>query len=332
MTRSRLAGILGQPATTLAVGVLVVVAVFSIVSPRFGTVANYLTVLESSVTLAVIALGVTVALSAGAIDFAVAGNAALAGVVAGVVGRELGAEVGFVAGLVGGTSIGLMMGLVIRRFDLNPFLVTLAMAGTLRGVAFVFAGSSVGVFIDEGPTVTLAQGDTFGVPNSLWLLVFLGLLAWLFLTRLAVGRAFLATGGNPQAARLVGIRSGAVLVAAYGISGAAAALGGLLLAGRAGVAIPQAGGGTELLVFSAVLLGGTALSGGRASVAGTLLGVLLINALYTGLVLTRQSPYWQTILQGVFLIMSIVLVRMQAEGRHPVVLVADAVRDRLGRT
>jgi ribose/xylose/arabinose/galactoside ABC-type transport system permease subunit len=284
------------------------------------------------VTLAVIALGVTVALSAGAIDFAVAGNAALAGVVAGVVGRELGAEIGFLVGVGGGTLIGLSMGLVIQRFDLNPFLVTLAMAGTLRGVAFVLAGSSVGVFIDAGPTLALAQDDTFGVPDSLWLLMALAFLAWLFLARLPFGRSFLATGGNPQAARLVGIRSGGVLVAAYGISGTAAALGGLLLAGRAGVAIPQAGAGTELLVFSAVLLGGTALSGGRASIAGTLLGVLLINSLYTGLVLTRQSPYWQTILQGVFLIAAIVLVRMQAEGRHPVALVATAIRRRIDRT
>lgn len=316
--RERLVAALGRPVAYLAIAVAVVVALFTLVAPRFGTAANYVTILESSVTLAVVAVGVTIALAAGAVDFSVAGNAALAGVVAGVVGQSAGPEVGALAGLAIGLLVGLTIGTVVTRFDLNPFLVTLAMAGTLRGVAFVLAGSSVGVFIDSGPVLALAQEDTLGIPNSLLLMAVVAVVAWLFLSRLSLGRSFLAVGGNPQAARLVGIRSKTVLIAAYGISGTGAALGGLLLAGRAGVAIPQAGGGTELLIFSAVLLGGTALGGGRASVGGSLLGVLLISCLYSGLVLTRQSPYWQTILQGVFLIAAVLLLRLHAEGRDPV--------------
>lgn len=313
MIRREAMTLIRHPSAYLAVLVVAVVVVFSLLSPQFGTVENYVTLASGSVSLGILALGVTIALAAGAADFSIAGNAALAGVIAGLVGESLGPELGFLVAIACGISIGAAIGLVISRYNLNTFLVTLAMAGSLRGMAFVLSGSSSGFFIDSGPSLSLGQGSTLGIPNAILVLFVAILASVLLLEHTSTGRTFLATGGNPEAARLVGIRTKSTVTLAYAVSGGAAALAGLLLAGRAGVAIPQAANGSELLVFTAVLLGGNRLSGGRSSISGSILAVLLVNALYTGFVLLKMSPYLQTIMQGALLILAVLVLRLQSD-------------------
>ncbi len=178
------------------------------------------------------------------------------------------------------------------------------------------AGSNSGIFLEGGPIVTLGQADTLGIPNSLILLLIVAVIGAAVINGSPFGRNLLAVGGGQDAARLLGIQVSRLRLAGYMLSGFCAAIAGIVLAGRSAVAIPQAAAGSELLVFSAVLPGGTALGGGRASVLGSLLAVLLLNVLYAGLVLQHISPYWQTITQGLLLLVALWLLRRHEEGRH----------------
>jgi ribose/xylose/arabinose/galactoside ABC-type transport system permease subunit len=205
------------------------------------------------------AVGATLALGAGAVDFSIAGNAAMTGSIAAVVAGYTFPEMGIIVGLLAALLVGFVNAAVTIRFRVNAFIATLAMAGTLRGISFVVS-DSVGVFVDSGPLVTLGQGKVGEIPYSVFFFAIVAVLGGWMLRATTLGRSMLAVGGDPAAARIAGIRTEPVQFIGYIASALAAGLAGLLLTGRAGVAVPQAATGTELLVFSAVLLGGTSLN------------------------------------------------------------------------
>ena len=314
MTARLLARSLASPLLYLAALLAASVAYFSLVNPFFGDFQNFKAIGAGAAVLGVIAVGVTLALAAGAIDFSVAGNAALAGVVVAWLDQRIPPGPAILAALGLATAVGAVNGVIVTRFRVNPFIATLALAGSLRGLAFVIAGSSAGIFIEGGPLVALGQQSIAGIPTPLLTFLAAGALAYIALAHTRYGRNLLAVGGNPEAARLAGIAVAPTQFAGYLISALAAGVGGILLAGRTGAGIPQAAAGQELLIFSAVILGGTSLWGGRASVVGSVLGILFLNVLYNGLVLEQVSPYWQTILQGALLIFAVWLVQRQRQG------------------
>jgi ribose/xylose/arabinose/galactoside ABC-type transport system permease subunit len=320
-----------SPVLYLVTALVLTVATFAVLNDFFFRSGNLKSVASGAAPLGVIALGVTIALACGAIDFSVAGNAALAGVVAAWVDARAGGGLGILAGLATSTGVGVVNGVVITATRINAFIATLAAAGALRGFAFLLAGSSIGVIVEDGPIYAVGQKQAAGLPGTVWTLLVVVAVAFVFVRYVPLGRRLLAVGGNPEAARLAGMASARLQVLGYTISGLAAGIGGILLAGRAGVAIPQAATGTELLVFSAVLLGGTSLWGGRASVVGSLAGVLLLNVLYNGLVLERISTYWQTLIQGALLIVAVWLLRPQQDERDPGALVRRYLARRSSR-
>jgi len=306
------------------------IAWFSLASPLFGTSANFTGLAAGAAVLGIAAMGVTVALAAGSIDFSIAATIALAGVVAAWLDGHVGGLLAIAGAIAAALVVGVVNGAVVTRFGINPFIATLAMAGTLRGIAFLVAGSSAGILVEDGPIVTLGQHELAGVPVPIVALAVVAVAAYLLLAHTPAGRALLAVGGNPEAARLSGISVAGAQRWGYVASAGAAGVAGVLLAGRTGSGLPQAAAGQELLVYSAVILGGTSLWGGRATIVGSVLGILFVETLRNGLVLERVSPYWQTILQGVFLIVAVWLVRQQQLGRDPVWL-AQRVGRRLRR-
>ncbi|MBX5441545.1 MAG: ABC transporter permease [Solirubrobacteraceae bacterium] len=301
---------------------------FSANNPFFGTSANFTGLAAGAAVLGVAAMGVTVALAAGAIDFSIAGTIALSGVVAAWLDTRVGGVVAILGALAVAVLVGIVNGTVVTRFGINPFIATLATAGTLRGLAFLVAGSSAGIVIEDGPIVTIGQHEIVGIPVPIVMFAVIAVLGWALLAHTPAGRALLAVGGNPEAARLSGIGVAGAQRWAYLASAGAAGVAGILLAGRTGSGLPQAAAGQELLVYSAVILGGTSLWGGRATVIGSVLGILFVETLRNGLVLERVSPYWQTILQGVFLVAAVWLVRQQQLGRDPVWLAQRIARRR----
>lgn len=290
------------------------VVYFSLINPQFATIADFKGIGAGAAVTAIAAIGVTAALAAGCIDFSITGNMALTGVVGVWLGQHLGWGAAIPLTIFAAACIGLVTGIIIVRFGINPFIATLASANVLTGLAYLVGGAQ-GIFINGGPFITLGQGDSFGVPNTVITTVILGCVAWLGLTRARIGRALLASGANPEAARLAGINVRAVTVLGYVASATAAGIAGMLLAGRTGGALPSAEAGQQLVIFSAVILGGTSLWGGRVSVVGSVLGVVLLQVLFTGFTLQQVSPYWQMMIEGALLIAAVALVQERRDQR-----------------
>jgi ribose transport system permease protein len=317
MTRRLVHNALGSPLLYLAGFLIACIVYFSAVNQYFGDLENFKAIGAGAAGLGVVAIGVTVALAVGAIDFSVAGNIAMCGVLAAWASQHTTGAVAIVMVLAAATLVGLFNGLIITGFGVNPFIMTLATAGSLRGLAYVLGGSSAGTPLDSSAVRWLGQGTIAGLPVSLLLLLVVTAAAFWTLRSLPFGRNLLAVGGNAEAGRLAGLPVRRLQVAGYVIAAATAGLGGLILAARTNAGLPSAAGSQELLIFSAVILGGTSLWGGRASAVGSLLGILLINVLYNGLTLEQVSAHWQTILQGVLLILAVWLVQQKQTARHP---------------
>jgi ribose transport system permease protein len=307
--RSGLADAARSPLAYITVALLAAIVFFSFSAPDFLSTTNVRDVGSGSAGLGIIAIGVTLALACGSIDFSVAGTAALVGVVVARVDGDHSALVALLVGLGLSIAIGLLNGAIVVVGRVNPFIATLATGGAYRGLAYLLSGASVGVALDEGFVAEIGGGKTLGIPNPVLVLALVALVAFVALRWTRYGRGLLVVGGNAEAARIIGLPVRRVQLSGYVIASVAAGLCGVVLAGRSTFAIPSAAAGTELLVYSMVLLGATSLWGGRASVVGTVLGVLFLNVVYNGLVLEGVSSYWQTILQGVFLILAVWLAQ-----------------------
>jgi ribose transport system permease protein len=325
MTRRLVANAAGSPLLYLATFLIACLVYFSVVSQYFGNLENFKTIGAGAAGLGVVAISVTVALAVGAIDFSVAGTIAVTGVFAAWLSQHVAGALAIVVVLGAAALIGLFNGTIITRFGVNPFIMTLATAGSLRGGAYVLGGDSAATPLESSAVRWLGQGTVVGLPVPLILLILVTALAAWVLRSLPLGRNLLAVGGNAEAGRLAGLPVQRLQIAGYVIAALGAGLGGLILTARTGAGLPSAALSQELLIFSAVILGGTSLWGGRASAVGSLLGILLINVLYNGLTLEQVSAYWQTILQGVLLILAVWLVQEKQTGRDPLSFLRSVV-------
>ena len=204
-----------------------------------------------------------------------------------------------------GTGVGILNGLLFTRLRLNPLILTFGMMSVLHGVIFIITDRSIG----RAPDVlrTLANGEVWGIPFAALIVLTLGAAGHIALSRSRFGYHLLATGGNAESARRAGIATRRVFVIAFALSGLSAALAGLLLAGRIGVGFPLAGAGLELDAIVAVVLGGTALSGGRGSIPRAIAGVLLLAIISNLLNLMQVSGFAQTALKGMIVVIAILV-------------------------
>jgi len=284
---------------------------FALLSPYFFTPDNLLNVsLQASIT-AIIAAGMTFVILTGGIDLSVGSLVAFAGIVSTTVLKTgLPPAAGFAAAILAGVAVGSLSGafagFCITRFNIAPFIVTLATMTIWRGAAFVWT--------DGRPVWELPAGFAFlgtgrllavPVPTIIMVLTFIG--SHIILTRTRFGRYVYAVGGNIEAARLAGIRTWRVLVNVYILSGTLAALSGILLASRMNSGQPNAGVAYELDVIAAVVVGGTSLSGGAGSIVGTFIGAMLIAVLRNGLNLLNVNSYIQQVIVGVVILLAVML-------------------------
>jgi ribose/xylose/arabinose/galactoside ABC-type transport system permease subunit len=214
------------------------------------------------------------------------------------------------AGLAVGASGGIFTGVTVARLRVPPFLVTLALLSIERGLAFVLSsGRSLSGF--PPAFEWLGQGALLGVPVPVWLTAAVFALGWFVLTRTVWGRWVYAIGGNEEAAWLAGVVTSDVTIATYAVNGLLVGLAGVVLAARLGAAVPDAGLGYELDVIAAVVVGGTALTGGRGSVLGTLIGATCIAILNNALNLANVDPYLQRIVVGVVILAAVLGDRLR---------------------
>jgi ribose transport system permease protein len=210
---------------------------------------------------------------------------------------------GLVTALAVGTLVGAVNGLLVTRARINPFITTLGTLSVARGAALLATNGSPVRF--DNWVAWLGYGRIAGVPVQFILLVVLFLAVWFFAARTRWGRNIYAVGDNARAARLAGVDVKGTRVAVFVICGALAGLGGLLLGGMLTNANPSLGLGYELDVIAAVILGGVAMSGGRGSIPGVVVGAALMGLLRNAFVLLNVSGYWQTITIGLVVILAV---------------------------
>jgi erythritol transport system permease protein len=311
------------------IALVVLVIVFSVLSPEFLTSGNLSILVKHVAINAILAIGMTFVILSGGIDLSVGAIAGLCGMVAGyLLNKGLTLESGgvtiyfhawfvVVIALVAGMLLGVVNGSLVARFRVAPFIATLGMLYVARGLAMLMSGGAT--FPNLGGQAALRNtgfpwlgaGLTLGVPIPIWVMVGLAATGALAATRTPFGRQVYAIGGNERAALLAGVRVRQVKLGVYVISGFCAALVGLIIAAQLGAAHPATGETFELNAIAAVVLGGTSLMGGRGTIGGTLVGAFVIGILADGLVLLGVSEFWQMVIKGLVIVLAVVLDQFQ---------------------
>jgi ribose/xylose/arabinose/galactoside ABC-type transport system permease subunit len=305
--RLTIAGLLGR--FGFYVAILILIAVFALLSPAFLTLANGINILQQTSTIGIMALGETLVILAGGIDVSVGSNHGLGGMVAAIALRDAGAGplTAAVLGTGAGLLVGLLNGLIITRLRIDPFITTLAMLSAVRGVVYIISNQYNVDVPDGSPFFQLGRGHIAGIPLSVVIFAVLLAVLWLMERRTTIGRSIHALGGNQATAHLCGVPVAAIRTATYVISGAGAALAGVIITSQVGLAVPYQGTGYELDVIAAVVVGGVALTGGTGSVLVGALGSIFIGVLLNGMALVNLPAIWQMVVQGIVIIMAVAL-------------------------
>jgi ribose transport system permease protein len=289
--------------------------VFELMSGRFMSFQNLSIVAQQASINTVLAAGMTFVILTGGIDLSVGSILAAAAMVAilGSLIPEWG-MLGIPAALLVGLGLGLVNGALIAFAKLPPFIVTLGSLTAVRGLARLLGGDTT-QFNPQLPFDFIANSTLFRLPWLVWIALAVVLLSWFILRRTVLGVHIYAVGGNPDAARLSGIKVWAVLLFVYAFSGLASGLGGVMSAARLYAANGlQLGQSYELDAIAAVILGGTSFVGGIGSIWGTLIGALIIAILTNGLILVGVSDIWQFIIKGLVIIGAVALDRYRLKG------------------
>jgi ribose/xylose/arabinose/galactoside ABC-type transport system permease subunit len=294
--------LLATPEFTLGIAVILVAAALEIKNPIFGTWGNIRIVTQGAAPPFMAMVAATYLMVGGGLDLSVGSVAALTAV---VTGKLLQAGVPVPLGIGGALAlcvvIGLVMGVMISRFQIPALIVTLGGLYALNGVALQLTAAQP---VSPLPNSfnQIAQGDVGPVPLLLIYAVVVGVLAHLIFTYTTYGYRVRAVGGNAEAALAAGINVTRIRLSLYVISAVGAGLTGILFASQIGDADPSGQSTLLFTVISAVIIGGTSLFGGRGTIVGTALGVLLLTLLANGLVLLSISAFYQQIVVGIVVV------------------------------
>lgn len=303
------------------IALFLLMLVLSLVSNTFLTTGNLWNVLRQISVNMCISLGMTLVILTAGIDLSVGAIVGLSGAIcAGLLKFGLGLPawdvwIGFtvfgaiLAALFVGFFMGAVNGWMITRFSVPPFVATLSMLTVARGLTFLYT---------QGQPIS-GLGNTFeqigsawwlGIPVPVWISLLLIVIICIFITYTTLGRFIYAIGGNEQAAWVAGVPVNRIKWMVYALSGAMAAVGGIIVTSRLNSAQPNAGMSYELDSIAAIVIGGTSLSGGQGSIKGTIVGVVLIGVLNNGLVLLDVSPFWQQVVKGLVILLAVIVDKL----------------------
>lgn len=291
------------------IALLILFVIFSILHPRFLSTRNLWNLAISISTLGLTAAGVTLVLLVGMLDLSTEAILATASVLLGFLMTSLGlpALLGILGAIAVGAGIGVINGLVTVRFKINPIITTLATLAIFTGVAQVTSGMrQIPIDAPKGSLLwSFGFGSMLGIPVQVLVVFLVYVLLWFVLKYTSFGRNVYAVGGNPQGANMVGLNVPRYRFLAFVIMGAAAGLSSVLISARALNGWAGAGQGFLFGAITAVVLGGTSLTGGRGGAWQTLLAVLLLGTLTNGLNLLQVHPYWQGVASGALLLLAV---------------------------
>ena len=314
-TRLSRVSVLTAQKYSIVVTLLVITIVFASISKPFLTTGNLTNILLQASATALAAVGMTFVLVIGEIDISVGSLMSLAMTVAWVGSVAPGALPGqeakvnaliYPLGILMGLALGCLNGLLINRLRINSFIATLAAMFAYRGIAWKMVGSSDKPFTDS-PVMFLGRTEFLGIGLPVYLVIAIAAIASLSLNRTPAGRYLYAIGGSPISAVQTGLPVNRMRVAAFTICGACVSLAGLITIGQVGTLQAGLGSGFEFTVIAAVVLGGTSLLGGRASISGSVLGAVLLVVIDNGLNLINASVYIYDVIKGAILITSVVI-------------------------
>ena len=283
---------------------VIIVIVMSVLSPYFLSTQNFLNLLLASSTIGIIAMVSTMLMVGGGLDLSVGSTVALVGVVISHTQYTLGIWGAVVAGLAVAMIIGLANGLIVTRVGISPLITTLGMLSIVRGLAFVFSGGLTEPVLDEA-FGQLGRGFIGIVPFPVIAFIVVTVAAYITMRFTTYGRAMYAVGGNSEASHLAGLPIKRYQLIAFILSGLSAGVASVFLTAQLAAGAPQAAAGLELSVVAAVILGGTSLAGGKGTIFGTLIGVLILGTLNYGMVLLSVSAYYQQVAQGLVLLLAV---------------------------
>ncbi|MGR9465036.1 L-arabinose ABC transporter permease AraH [Rhizobium leguminosarum] len=301
--------------------VVIFAAAFVIVSlfvPNFLTERNMLGLLQSVVTIGIVACTMMFCLASRDFDLSVGSIVAFSGMIAVMVSNATGfIPVGLLAALLCGAVVGLVNGIVIARFRVNALITTLATMQIVRGLALIASdGRAVG--INDPDFYQLALSRFLTVPTPIWIMLILFILFGFVLNRTVFGKNTLAIGGNPEASRLAGVNVVNMRIWIFALQGLVCGIAGILLASRITSGQPNAATGLELSVISACVLGGVSLAGGRAAMSGVIVGVLIMGIAENVMNLLNIQAFYQYVVRGLILLIAVLLdnLRSSAAGRR----------------
>ena len=305
--------------TVQAVGMLPVLLLicvgFALLNSRFATASNLVNVAQQSSINIVLAAGMTFVILTGGIDLSVGSILAASAMAAVITSLHPGlGMLGIVAGLGCGLALGLVNASLIAFFRLTPFIVTLGALTAVRGLARLM-GSDTTIINPDLAYAFIGNSTVFGIPYLVLIAAATIVICWFVLRRTTLGVRIYAVGGNPDAARLSGIRVWRILLFVYGAAGFFAGLGGVMASARLYAANGlQLGQSYELDAIAAVILGGTSFVGGVGSIWGTVVGGLIMAVMGNGLTLLGVSDIWQAIVKGLVIISAVILDRYRVAG------------------
>jgi ribose/xylose/arabinose/galactoside ABC-type transport system permease subunit len=304
---------IGAQNVSLLIALVVLLAIFGALRPDvFFTPRNLINIGLAVTILGILAMAQTVVIVSGGLDISVGSIVGLSTMVLAVAVQETGSiPVGILACLAAGLLAGAVNGLIIVYGPVNAVIATLGTMSAFRGLAYLMNNGNSIPIVGDGLRV-LGTGTLLGLPFAIWLLIAVMAAFVVFTRETIVGRNIYAMGGNPTVARLAGIAVRRYQVGIYAMSGGAAAIAGIVLASRTMSGQPASGSqGLELEAITAAILGGCALQGGKGTIIGAMLGVLIIGVLNNGMILTSVPTFYQLLAKGALLILAVIVQERQ---------------------
>lgn len=302
-----LSGAAGRNVGLVVALLLLCVVGFATAGERFASVSNLMTILSLGSVLGVVSIGMTFVITTGGIDLSVGSVLGLASVWATTLATQsYGWPVMLVCAVAVGLCAGLINGVIIAYGRVVAFIATLAMLVAARGLAELIAQRRTQI-VDVQEFNDVFKGNLIGVPKIVWIFALVAVLGWFLFNRTTFGRRTVAVGGNPEAARLAGIKVKRHLMYVYALSGLTAGIAAVMILARTSAGASTNGLLLELDAIAAVVVGGTLLVGGRGTIVGTVLGVLIFTTLTNVFILNDVDSSVQQIVKGAIIVGAVLL-------------------------
>ncbi|HHU53978.1 MAG TPA: ABC transporter permease [Clostridiaceae bacterium] len=295
---------------------LIIFLFFTLQNASFASYENIMTITLATCINGILSLGVTFVILTGGIDLSIGTVMTFSGIISGIIFNKTNLPIGvcIIIGLLSGAFCGLINGFAVTKMHLPPFIATMCMMMITKGLNLIIPGIKPVYFTEAKNYQKIATGDFLGIPgfyNAIFIYFLCACLAAFIYHRTIIGRYAKSIGSNENATRLSGVRTDRWKIAVYIICGLFSAIAGLVMSSRLNSAQPQLGAGYETEAIAATVIGGTSMSGGLASIWGSVIGAFIVSTLTNGLRSMAVATEWQTVLIGIVLALALFIDQLQ---------------------